>query len=476
MLESYINIDGRYDRNRGQLNNLYMSPRNFNLLNPVYSQINNFFSYRRLDEDAYKRKWYPNQITWSKTKTSGAEVDLWTNVTLASVMEMDGDKGTIRKLIRQNNELFSFQDKGIAQVLYNQNVQISATNGTPIEIANSGKVDGKRYFTDSVGCSNKWSMTQTPMGIYFMDSLNKDIFLFNGQLQNLSGTLGFNSWAKQNIPAVTDRTRWTPNRFKVITDDNGSRIQEHGFDNFVSYQDKLNQDVLFINHDTALAYSEKFGVFTSFYDYGDTPFFCNLDDMGIWVQNTMEKGVNKVKLWQHNAGEYCSFFQSGTDKTYNPYWTVLIGNPEPQMDKIFTNLEFRASVDGDGELKNEAGKFSFTLPFDFLETWNEYQHGYTALSERDGHDASLHHTNDNISSLKRKFRMWRCDIPRNNCLLDADRIPGLEYSTDAELGVSRHIRKPNDRMRNPWLYLKLMKQGDTSSRTEIHDLLMTYFV
>ena len=33
MCESRINIDGRYDRNRGQLSNLNMTPQNFNLIN-----------------------------------------------------------------------------------------------------------------------------------------------------------------------------------------------------------------------------------------------------------------------------------------------------------------------------------------------------------------------------------------------------------------------------------------------------------
>jgi hypothetical protein len=38
MCETRINIDGRYDRNRGLTNNLSITPANFNLKNPVYSQ------------------------------------------------------------------------------------------------------------------------------------------------------------------------------------------------------------------------------------------------------------------------------------------------------------------------------------------------------------------------------------------------------------------------------------------------------
>jgi hypothetical protein len=62
-------------------------------------------------------------------------------------------------------------------------------------------------------------------------------------------------------------------------------------------------------------------------------------------------------------------------------------------------------------------------------------------------------------------------------VLDKERDGHYDYSTDAELNVSRHIRKPMDRMRNSWLYLKLTKNtaSNNSHRTEVHDFVMTYF-
>ena len=155
-----------------------------------------------------------------------------------------------------------------------------------------------------------------------------------------------------------------------------------------------------------------------------------------------------------------------------PYWMTLVGNPEPQMDKIFTNLEFRACVDGDGSTKTVGGETvfdKFYKPFDSLETWNEYQHGIATLDIRKGHTAQLHHTTDNLASLKRNFRIWRCDIPRDNAPL----------TSDSELNISRFNTHPLDRMRNPWLYLKLFKGAaelnSSLPRAEIHDVLMTYF-
>lgn len=436
--ETRINIDGRYDRNRGQTSNLNMSPQNFNLLNPVYSQMDNFFSYKMIDEDTYKDTTFPNNVTWTKTKQNGADIDLWTNLTLANVLELDGDKGEITKLTRLNNQLLAFQDRGISQILYNENTQISTTEGVPIEIANSQKVQGKRYYTDTIGCSDKWSIAQTPSGIYFIDSNEKSIYLFNGQIRNLSTEGGFNTWAKQNIPSAEEK--WNPETF----------------DNLVTCYDRQNQEVLFISETTALAYSEKFGCFTSFYDYGKAPYLSNLDAMGIWAKGN--------KLWEHQTGAYCKFF--GENKSYS---MTLIGNQEPQTDKLFTNLEFRATVEGEGDYDEAKDSIIATLPFDSIETWDEYQHGLMTLKNRAKGDRYTHGGLEGL--LGRKFRIWRCDIPRDNAKVDPEK--------ESKLNIRRYKTRPLDRMRNPWLYLKLEKEvaeeGKSLSKTEVHDIVLSYF-
>ena len=437
--ETHVNIDGRYDKNRGQIDNLNMSPKNFNLLNPVYSQLNNFFSYKIQDEDAYNQSEYGNIVTWSLTKESGADVDVWTNITLASTLELDGNKGTITKLVKLDNQLLAFQDSGISQILYNEQTQIASTEGVPIEIANSGKVQGKRYYTNTVGCSNPHSIAVTPSGIYFMDSNNKSIYMFNGQVNNLSTTAGFNAWAKQNIPSATKD--WTPD----------------SCENYAAYYDQLNQEILFTNNEGTLVYSEKLGCFTSFYDYSKVPYFCNLDDVGLWL--------SKDGLWKHQAGEYCNFF--GVNY---PFSMTLVGNAEPQLDKTFTNLEFRACVEGEGSYTSLTDKFTPLLPFDSLEVWDEYQHGVLNLTNRNKGDRFTHGTKDGNTWLNRKFRIWRCDMPRDNAPVNA--------VTEAPLGIKRFKARPLDRIRNPWVYIKLEKKVASSgylSKTEIHDIVATYF-
>ena len=472
MCETHVNIDGRYDRNRGQERNYNMSPEIFNLYNEVYSQQNNFFTGLKTD-NAETDLQYPNQVYFSKPKASTADVDMYTNITLASILELDGDKGSLNSLQRFNDQLIAFQDTGISQILYNENAQISTTAGVPIELANSGKVQGKRYLSDTVGCSNKWSVVNSPAGIYFMDSASKNIWLFNGQLNNLSQSGGFNTWAKQ-LPSM--QVKWDP----------------VSFNNYVSYYDRINQEVLFIGNETALAYSEKVGAFTSFYDYQKAPYFCQLDDVSIWInksRNENSENKDSYKLWQHHAGDYCNFF----DIPY-PYYTILIGNPYPQTDKIFTNIDLRASltppvtsegVQNDSSTDSTSSSTTFPdtaqtdeqrklmLPFDQIEAWNEYQHGIANLKDMKGHKAYIHHEKNTIKgstdegSIKRKFRMWRCDIPRDNAPTEGD----------SDLGVTRFKAHPLDRIRNPWVYLKMYKKAMANMpKVEIHDILMYYYL
>ena len=82
--------------------------------------------------------------------------------------------------------------------------------------------------------------------------------------------------------------------------------------------------------------------------------------------------------------------------------------------------------------------------FDTLEVENEYQYGIS----------HLHFDKAKVSNLKRKFRIWRANIPRD--------------TKDDTRGMNR--------IRNPWINLKLTKDttGDYE-RMEFHDLLVRYF-
>ena len=398
--ETRINIDGRYDRNRGQTSNLVMTPTNFNKLNPVYSQENNFFTYRGLNSSKYYVNDFPNSVTWTKEKQAAALIDTWTNITLASTLDLDGDKGQIVSLNTFNNEIFCFQRQGLSNIIFNPRVQIPSSQNIPIEITNSGKVEGKRYLSNSIGCNNKWSIIETPAGIYFIDNITSSLYLFNGQVSSLSDKLGFRSWINDN----NSLDNWDP----------------INFNNFKSFYDKNNNDLYFVNKTQCLCYSELLQQFTSFMSYENVPAMFNVGSNFYAYKNN--------GIWQQFSGDYNMFFNS-----YRPYSLTMIANAEEPLDKIFNTLEFRADTwDGTTLLNN------FT--FDTLEVWNEYQYGTSTLSNPLGRPAPL----------KKKFRVWRANIPRDN-------------------------KNKRDRIRNPWAYIKLSMQIQNTYRTEFHDAIIHYF-
>lgn len=395
MVETRLNLDGRYDRNRGQENNLSMSPKNFNLFNKVYTQKNNFFTYSMTSEEAAGRLKFPTQITWSLVKTPGENIDQWLNTTMSALLDLDGRKGSLTSLETMGNEIIAFQEKGIANIIYNPRTQITATDGTPIYIANSTKVEGFRYISDSVGSQDKWSIVSTPNGLYFVDLYNKGIYKFNGQLEDISNAQGFHSWCIQNL-------------------NKDSKI--------LGYYDYKNKDVYFINTDwdyPCLAFSEFTNTFSSFYSYENAK-LAYLQGEGIWIKDD-------GSIYTHQTGSYNSFFgKNGED-----YHVTIVCNQDGNLSKIFNNIEFRAdSWEGNTAVADKS--------IDYLAIETEYQKKT---------EEPLVFKKHGISNLKKKFNVWRANIPR-------------------EQGT-------RNRFRDVWAKVTLGSRGN-ARKTRLNDIVVYY--
>jgi hypothetical protein len=436
MLETHINLDGRTDKQRGIPQLASIDTTTFGQLNPVYSQQNNFSVRRDMDAD-FNLDSYRSSITWTMQKNDMSDVDEWAHITLASSLKLDSDKGICRALRTFNNNIIAFQDKGISEVLFNSRTQLSTTDGVPVEIANSGKVDGKRYISNKYGCLNKWSIAEGKNGLYFVDSINKAFCRMSyGQygraaVEDLSTRLGFGNWF---------RTRNTINPWTPV-----------GFNNFVSFYDRVHSDIYLLKkpfeavEDEApcLVYNELLGAFTSFYDYEEVPMLANVEDEFVSFKNN--------KLWLQNKGAYGDFFG-----TYKPFWVQYRVTPDPFGDKIWTNVEYRAdfykTLDGGNQMMFDStfidGQYAYqpNETFDFMRFWNEYQ-----TTETD-------ETKYSLSPIK-KFRIWRQAIPR-----------AMKSDTN-RFGL--------DRIRNPWLNLLFKKNAPTATTSQdlmqLHDIIVTYY-
>lgn len=427
LCETHLNIDGRYDKNRGQSSNIYVNPTNFNLFNEVYSQSNNFFNSRELPEDFYKTNRYINQVLWSKNKTFGEEVDTWTNITLANTLDMNGEGGNITAIRTFNDTLLCFQEKALSKINFNNRVQIPTSDGVPIEISNNAKVDGYLTLSNIIGCYNKWSIVNSPIGIYFIDANTKSLYLYNGQLSDLSTDRGMSWWVREINPYI----KWSP----VTSDNNGVR----------TFFDNSKGDIYFVpgpsdNQQDALCYSEKLQQFTSFMSYGGSEAMINFNNNF----NIIKAINNTSKIYIMNKGLYNRFFD---EETSRPYSISFVSNESPTVTKVFDTIEMRADILDNGNLTAYNNK----IPFNYIYTYNEYQQGEDELI--------------NNKNIKKKFRIWRCNIPRDNKV--ADGLYGTESDKITKFGKAR--------MRNPWVNITLSNNNENdTSRFILHDLTVNY--
>lgn len=434
MVETYRNIQSRTDKNRGEANILTSRLTNFDLYNEVYDQYQDFMSNRYLQEETIKNNVFPTTVYWSLNKTIGEYIDTWMKINTTSPLDMDGNKGKVVSLNKLGNNLFCFQEKGISMILYNESTQISTTTGVPIEMANSGMVNGKRYISDIVGSNDKWSIVNGSGALYFVDGSTKGIYKLSDTMTPLSSSLGFVGWSNLNI----DNNSWSPNNRN----------------SFLSCYDSTNGEVLFMKDDEALVYSEQLGQFTSFVDYRHTPYIMSVRDstLAIWKDgNTGELMISKLEEGDDKSyGRYLGNYDPSTP--LYEYSVTLVANPEPAADKVFDVLEFRGDnmeipvpSTTEGINKKSTGK----CPFSRVRIWNEYQ---------DSGEIMLIQEPGKPSNLKRKFRTWRVNNLRDNS----------------------KRKGPRDRIRNPWCYIKLIgpviDEDNTSTQNWIHNIALRYYI
>lgn len=409
-VESRINLDGRYDKQRGLKYNLGVLNTNFNLINKSYTQRNNFFNYRQIEDEGVNN--FPNQITISKTKVLGEDIDSWTNITLASVFDLDGDKGKLNAIRKINNDLYCFQDNGISRLLYNSRVQVNTSDGVPIEIVNSAKLQDKQYLSDSIGCQNKWAIKSTSSGIYFIDNYNGGLYkltsngiesISNNKMKNYFSSLPIGEWSPNNITAKID-------------------------------YDDITKDLYIITKDSSLAYNEFLGEFTSFYSYNPL-YIVNLQDKSLQLQTEriQDSALSEdiTNIWESYKGNYGSFY--GSDKAEAN--VEFIANGDFDSDKVFETVELTTS-----DIAKINNWKADCYPFDTLEVSNEYQRGKNEASS---------------INVKKKFRTWRWQIPRN--------------SKKNEDGIITN----RDRIRNMWAKIKLSKKYN--SPLSIYDINVAYY-
>lgn len=435
--ETRINIDGRYDVNRGLQDNTTVTDKNFNQFNDVYTQKDNYFQYYTSDDDLTQLNSYKNQVTWSLTKNSGDLIDPWTNITLLNSLDLDGSKGQLRAIKNFNGQLYTFQDSGIAGINYNQNVVLNSENGVPVEIANSGKVTGSVYLSTSQGCVNKWAIADVGQGLIFLDSLNKEFNIFDGKsIVNLGERAKFQSWIRSHCGSTN---QWNP--------------EWSGIDNdtVTFLHDKDTNEILLTSYNFSVAYNLGLMKFTSFYSYEGCPWLAKINSQQILFGKQRSKshlGITTYgdwKTWNPRQGDCNSFLG-----VFMPYSIQFIASDDKYFDymKLFYNIEVRDNVTASIEdtYDREGYQLQDKFSFDHIRVTNSYQ---------DSGTQPLQFKRNVPSNLKAKFRTWRIEVPRN---------------------ANRGGGRVKDRIRDHYMTVTLSHNNEAYNSVKVHDIIASYMI
>lgn len=248
-------------------------------------------------------------------------------------------------------------------------------------------------------------------------------------MANVSDTHGFGYWfSQQDIDS-----KWLTGTWQVSN-------YWQGNTGVALYYD-FNKKDLYVNTPVkTLCYSELLQQFITFLDYQGGILFN--------IGSTFHALTNKIgtsttmDMWNMFEGEYCKLLYSRCQSDI-----TFISNAESAQDKIFTNLDIRMDVyDENDELQHN--KF-----FDTIRAWNEYQDTEEVALEHKYHPYNAPLV---ASNTKKKFRIWRCEIPR----------------------AKKNGKTSLDRMRNTWckILLTLNKdKGNDPLHMEMHDVNVIYY-
>jgi len=413
-VETTVDLKNRNDLSLFNWDNRFQpKDEEYHKYNRVYSQQPTLIKSTAKPDNFRKVESFDTRIQATKLKIPNETIDSWTDILVNEVIDLEGVYGPINNIKVFKDRLISFQDKAISNISVNPRIQVQANDGVAIELGRGSVLYDYDYITTQSGSINKWSILETKKGIYYYDLLNKAI----GRIPDATNTFlsdikGQHSFFNNNY------------NYNLLKTDNPliKKGVVFGYDNY-------NNDVYFtlhLNNNDGIRKDDK--SFTWCYNELKEEFI----DLkpGYIPSHYINQGEKLIltnpdnnKLYEQYKGEYNKFF----DK-YEPSYITLMVNPEANKDCVFNNIMYKSEL----YLRNvDQPKKTLTG----IQAYNEYQDtGLIPLK-----------LSRNLN-LRRKFRDWKANIPKDG----------------------------RDRIRNPWMFLKLELDNEDNYKMILHDIIVFY--
>ena len=405
-LETTVDLKNRNDESLTVWDAIFQ-PRydNYQKYNRVYSQQPNFFYRKDLNYNTKLFNKFDTNIISTRLKSAGELIDSWTDLQQNEVLTLDGKYGPITHLNNFKDEIYAFQNNGLAFISINPRVQVQASDGVSVELGFGRVLQEYKYVSTDSGTINKWSVVNTPNTFYYYDYYNESIRMFNNGSLKISDIKGLHSFLSKTLREGDLKVN-NPILRKGVT----------------AGYDYINNDMFmtFLQDENAftVSYNELNNSFVSFYDYLPSMYISRgFTLLAIHPDNT--------KVYKQYDGDYNIFFEQ-----YYPSYITLMINPETDLDCVFDNIQFKSEL-----YLNDIDQPDKTLTH--IQAFNEYQNSGLIPLELGRN-----------KNLRRKFRDWHALIPRDK----------------------------RNRIRNPWIFLKLQLSNEDNYKMILHDIIVYYTV
>lgn len=360
---THVNLLGRYDKRRNLIDNTQSRFENYNLHNPVYNQADNFFTANHLSTNDLINTEFPCQIVYSLNKVAGAKEDSWTLTNPATgFYDTNGALGPIISICNNRGTVYCFQEKGIGLVSFNARVQIPTSDGIPIEMSNSDKLDNIVDLTSQYGIQHYKQVSNAEEGIYFIDSYTHHLCtITQGNIVDVAKTKYNASWFKED-------------------------------ELYYVLYDSRNSDIYCVGDTKSLVYNTKLQSFV-----GEFNLYAKANTLGILRINTdilkyHNEGIQKLFASDSYASSYNISLACGTTDALLES-IIFNSSDKDEYHIIATNrkLETNRTANSNSLVQTS----NTTKPFDAMLITNDYQQATS--------------TND---ILTKRNRTWYWTLPR----------------------------------------------------------------
>lgn len=409
----------------------YEQEKDLYLYNTVYSQQVDVKSAVSLIVDKTLETKFDCMIKASNNKANGEITDSWTKFAINEFIEVDSTYGPINALNVANNKLLYFQDKAFGVLSVNERSLISDSNSSQLVLGTGGVLDRFDYFSNVLGCKDKFSIVNGLSGVYWYDRINNYIVKFSDAIDKISLSKGVQSYLNQNV--LSNQS-------------------------VIAHADISNSEVLFtffIGGNTlqddafTLSYNENFDAFISFYSFIPNiyiPF--NNRYLTTTRSRYCDNQFNLNYLFLHDSNIYprCNFYSlyPYDHRRYFDCSIKVVHNQDYMYTKTWDNILVGSNVYYNGvELYDQS--------INSMRCYNDFQNtDYISLAYK--------------TNLERRERGWITVVPRN--AVDAD------LTTNPNIFDPGNLNQYNDRLHRERLRDKYMITDIVYRNSDLKDKIV----